>query len=246
MQKEKYYLYVDECGDQNLANFDTNFPIFTLCGIIVSEQMNDILNRQIIELKKKYWGDKKIILHSRDIRKCQNGFEILFNLDIKQRFYDDVNKILGQKGVYIIVCCTILKEPYIRMYGKMNDVYAQSMSFLIERSVFYFDTLKKDLSINVIVEMRGKKEDSNLRKHFMNILDKGTYWVTPDRMRNYINSFELKPKKADITGLQIADLIAYPITRHILDPEAVNFPYDVICPNIYEENGKLLGVKIMP
>ena len=57
---------------------------------------------------------------------------------------------------------------------------------------------------------------------------------------------EMKPKKADITGLQIADLIAYPITRHILDPEAVNFPYDVICPNIYEENGKLLGVKIMP
>ena len=56
----------------------------------------------------------------------------------------------------------------------------------------------------------------------------------------------MKPKKADITGLQIADLIAYPITRHILDPEAVNFPYDVICPNIYEENGKLLGVKIMP
>ena len=107
MEKEKYYLYVDECGDQNIANFDTNFPILTLCGIIVSEQMNDILNRQNFELKKKYWGDKKIILHSRDIRKCQNGFEILFNLDIKQRFYDDVNKILGQKGVYIIVCCTI-------------------------------------------------------------------------------------------------------------------------------------------
>ena len=38
MKKEKYYLYVDECGDQNLANFDTNFPIFTLCGIIVSEK----------------------------------------------------------------------------------------------------------------------------------------------------------------------------------------------------------------
>ena len=36
--KEKYYLFLDECGDQNIANFDPSFPIFTLCGIIVSEE----------------------------------------------------------------------------------------------------------------------------------------------------------------------------------------------------------------
>ena len=33
----KYYLYIDECGDNNLRNFDEQFPIFTLCGIVVSE-----------------------------------------------------------------------------------------------------------------------------------------------------------------------------------------------------------------
>lgn len=38
MENKKYYLFIDECGDQNLSNFDTNFPIFTLCGIIVSEE----------------------------------------------------------------------------------------------------------------------------------------------------------------------------------------------------------------
>ena len=32
----KYILYLDECGDQNLASFDPQFPIFTLCGIVVS------------------------------------------------------------------------------------------------------------------------------------------------------------------------------------------------------------------
>ena len=246
MKKETYYLFVDECGDQNLANFDEAFPIFTLCGIIVSEQMKNKLDEQIAELKREFWGEKKIILHSRDIRKCQRGFEILFDLDIKKRFYERVNDILGQKDIYKIICCSILKEPYIRQYGKLNDVYAQSMSFLIERSVFYLDSLKKELDLNIIVEMRGKKEDANLYRHFMNLIDKGTYWVNPERIRNYVGEFEFKPKKADINCLQIADLIAYPITRHILDPDAVNFPYEIISSNIYTENGKTIGLKVIP
>ena len=71
MGNKKFYLYIDECGDQNLANFDANFPIFTLCGIIVSEENRDILDSQIALLKKEFWGDRKIILHSRDIRKVR-------------------------------------------------------------------------------------------------------------------------------------------------------------------------------
>ena len=135
---KKYYLFLDECGDQNLANFDPSFPIFTLCGIILSEAQLQMLTTQIDDLKKEFWEDRKIILHSRDIRKCQNGFEILFNLETKQAFYERINHILGQ-DIYTIICCAILKEPYIRQYGKLNDVYGQSLSFIIERTVFYLD-----------------------------------------------------------------------------------------------------------
>ena len=35
-EKEKYYMFVDECGDQNLTSLDENFPIFTLCGVLMS------------------------------------------------------------------------------------------------------------------------------------------------------------------------------------------------------------------
>lgn len=42
-EKEKYYMFVDECGDQNLAAFDENFPIFTLCGVLMSHsQLRDM------------------------------------------------------------------------------------------------------------------------------------------------------------------------------------------------------------
>ena len=248
MTREKYYLYIDECGDQNLANFDANFPIFTLCGIIVSEEMRDKLDAQISELKQTFWSNRKIILHSRDIRKCQNGFEVFFDMDIKAQFYNRINEILGQKGVYTIVCCSILKEPYIRQYGKLNDVYAQSLSFVMERTVFYLDSIanKNKIDLSIIAEKRGKKEDRSLYDYFINLLDKGTYWVSPERLKNYFEDFSFKSKREDINCLQIADLIAYPVTRYILDPDEVNLSFDIIKDNLYKEGDRIMGLKIIP
>ena len=94
--------------------------------------------------------------------------------------------------------------------------------------------------------MRGKKEDANLLNYFNQLLDRGTYWVSSDRMRQHINSFKFKPKKDNINGLQIADLVAYPITRHILDSEMVNLAYDVLERNIFKEGEKILGLKVIP
>ena len=246
--KQRYNLYIDECGDQNLSNFDSQFPIFTLCGVLVREDKDNILQEQIKDLKNRFWGHQYVILHSRDIRKCQKGFEILFDLDVKRQFYEALNQILGQDGVYIIVGCSILKEPYIRSFGKYNDVYAQSLSFVLERAVFYLDekTSARDSELHTIVEQRGKKEDANLKKFYDELLQKGTYWVTPQRIQDYATSFSLLPKKANIIGLQLADLIAYPITRHLLDENEPNLAYDIIKNNIYQSNNKNLGMKILP
>ena len=243
-----YHLYIDECGDQNLETFSPTFPIFTLCGILVRDDKVSLLNEQVRTLKQEFWGDRQIILHSRDIRKCQNGFEVLFDLDVKRRFYEAVNHLLGQEDVYVIVSCSILKEPYIRQFGKLNDVYGQSLSFVLERAIFCVDNHCEDGSgrISAIVERRGKREDRNLQNYYEQLLEKGTYWVTAERMRNRMTCIDFKWKSENIAGLQIADLIAYPLTRHVLNPQAVNLAYDVLEPNIFNENGKLMGLKIYP
>ena len=243
----RYYLYIDECGDQNLANFEETFPVFSLCGVLVREDKDVMLREQIDAMKREFWGDKEIILHSRDIRKCQKGFEVLFDLEVKKRFYERLNEILGQEGVYTIVCCSILKEPYIRQFGRMNDVYAQSLSFMLERVVFCLDDQKEDgIELHTMVEKRGKKEDKVLSEFYGQMLDKGTYWVTPERLKAYCKAFSFVPKKANIVGLQLADLVAYPITRHVLNPDAVNFAYDVLAKNIYVHEGRQMGLRIYP
>ena len=241
----KYYLFLDECGDQNLVTFDPSFPIFTLCGILIQENSLRSLEEKVNTLKQKYWGNRQIILHSRDIRKHERGFEILFNLSIKQDFYRDINAILGSDD-YRIISCSIKKEPYIRKFGRSNDVYGQSLSFIMERTVFYLDSVGDDGEIDVVIEKRGKKEDQNLLAYYNRILDVGSYWVSPERMKKAFGTFNMRWKKEDVIGLQIADLVAYPLTRYVLNPQEVNLSYDIIEKNIYRQGDKLMGLRIYP
>lgn len=242
----KYYLFLDECGDHSLSSIDKNFPIFTLCGIILSEFQYQLLGERIIALKKEFWSDKEIILHSRDIRKCQNGFEVLFDLEIKKRFYETLNSIM-KECEYTIISCSILKENYIRKYGKLNDVYGLSLSYIMERTVFFLDYQKQsEIDLHIFVERRGKKEDKALLDYYNEVRDRGTYFVKPSRIANYIRSFECRDKKENLIGLQLADLVAYPITRYVLNPSLVNQAFDIFTNKIYSQNGKQHGLKVHP
>lgn len=128
-------------------------------------QLREIENKKS-SLKKTFWGDKTVILHSRDIRKCDKEFKILFDLDIKKQFYEDLDGILEEKGAYSVVSCSILKEPYIRQFGKFNDIYGQSLSFLIERSIFYLDDVSDNADMHIMAEMRGKQQDQSLLNYY--------------------------------------------------------------------------------
>ncbi|MDE7438440.1 MAG: DUF3800 domain-containing protein [Muribaculaceae bacterium] len=245
--QERYNLYIDECGDHYLATYDRNFPIFTLCGILIPVKKINRLKFSIDNLKREFWNNTDIILHSRDIRKCEKHFQILFNNEIKQRFYSRVNEILGQQDIYIIICCSVLKEECIRKHGVEADVYGTALKYVLQRSIFCIDDLNANGGkINIIVERRGKREDASLLQYFNGLLATGMHYITPERLNEHIDNFRFSHKKENVFGLQIADLIAYPISRYVMNPEKTNIAFDVIAPNIYQSNGKMLGLKIFP
>ena len=152
-----------------------------------------------------------------------------------------------KNSIYTIVACSILKEPYIRKYGRLGDVYGLSLSYIIERAVFFLDSQNTNgIELYTIAEKRGKKEDTALLDYYNEVLDRGTYFVNPSRIKAYFKSFEFKDKRDDIVGLQISDIAAYPITRHVLDKDAVNTAFDILEPKIYMQGGKRHGLKIFP
>lgn len=246
----KYYLFIDECGDHNLANFDPGFPVFTLCGILVSAQKLKALNKAFEKLKIEIFRSDDVIIHSVDIRKWRGPFAILADDRLRAKFFNGIERILSQNGVYVIVSCTILKEQLNKfcVRGEEDDVYGLSLSYLIERSIFCVDNEVNDKSpeISIVVERRGRKEDNRLLNYYNGLRNRGTKWVTAERLRSRISDFGFKNKKDNVIGLQIADLIAYPVTIHLLHPERNNPAYDAVKHNIFQDNGVLLGQKVIP
>jgi hypothetical protein len=55
-----------------------------------------------------------------------------------------------------------------------------------------------------------------------------------------------KDKQQDISGLQLSDLVAYPIARYVLDPERANPAFDIVKQKFYKQGIKRYGLKVFP
>ncbi len=241
-----YYLYLDECGDQNLASFDNSFPIFSLCGILVSEKNLPYFEEEINSIKREFWNDETVIFHSREIRKHQKKFVNLNDSSIKIRFYDRINNLLSQEGIYVVVCCAVPKRLCIEKLGTDIDIYGIALSYVLQRSIFYLDEVEPAGRLRIVVEKRGKREDRALQDYYNRILEKGVKYCSEERIKSHIHDFNFSAKTENINGLQIADLIAYPISRYVLYPDKENPAFDIVEPNIYVSEGRRLGLKIFP
>lgn len=243
----KFSLFIDESGDHGLTTTDPNFPVFVLCGVLISAVNLEIIREEMNKIKSTLWGNKKVIFHSRDIRKCEKEFTLLFDAEIKKKFYNELNNVVSNNE-YSIFASAIQKDNYIKRYGRLsNDVYEIALSFIIERTIFFIDDMPgSNHELEIVIEERGKNEDKKLEEHFQKLMARGTGYVTAKRLADYNPQILFRNKKENINGLQLADLVAYPIARYVIDPERANPAFDLLESKIYMKNGKRYGLKIFP
>ena len=86
----------------------------------------------------------------------------------------------------------------------------------------------------------------NTRGFYRECIVNRTKWITAERLTDRIKSFSFVGKKDNVIGLQVADFIAYPISRQILNPARPNPAFQIIAKNIYTYKGARLGLKIIP
>jgi len=78
-------------------------------------------------------------------------------------------------------------------------------------------------------------------------MSRGTYYVKKNRFAKYKTHISFSRKKENINGLQIADLIAYPVARYILDPTKPNPAFEVLKSKIHSKGGnRMYGLKKHP
>lgn len=245
----RYLLFLDESGDHGLKTISPDFPIFVLTGLLFSEASYADVCTKIDAFKQKYFGNTEVILHRRDMRKYEKGFEILFDDKVKQQFYNDLNKIL-QDADYTIISSVINKQKHIDTYGKLaDDPYEIALTFVMERTLFEADDKQDVTNIHVTIEGRGKKEDAQLARRYNELLYRGTGQVDSARLvQTYDDELEVRLKRDNDCGLQLADLCAYPIARYYLNNNEPNLAYDVIKDKIRRGPRGVMGygVKLFP
>ncbi len=83
---------------------------------------------------------------------------------------------------------------------------------------------------DVMAESRGRTEDKQLKAAYTVLHESGTFFHDVAFFQRAVTSkqLKLKPKSANIAGLQVADLLAYPCKQEILvDEGRLDDPGDV-------------------
>jgi hypothetical protein len=244
----QYHLFIDESGDPSLSSINLNFPVFTLLGCIFEGSEYVRVCSELVKMKKEFFNSEHAILHSREIRKCEGIFTKLFDLDIKARFHRQLNSILDN-AKFTVIAVGIKKQEFIEKYGKIaDDPYEISLSFLLERAVMEIDNGKDDV-IHLMLEARGRVEDEIIQKRHNRLLDKGSQHITPERFKKRFEKMEFRRKIENDCGLQVADLCAHPVARHIINPNEPYPLYDIVERKFRRNNlgsFKGYGLKVFP
>ncbi|WP_018867178.1 MULTISPECIES: DUF3800 domain-containing protein [unclassified Thioalkalivibrio] len=240
-----YIVYVDESGDHSLSRVNPEYPVFVLAFCILRKEayLNEVVP-QIQALKFRYFGHDMVVLHEADIRKSRGPFNILLNEHTRKAFLEDLSEIIRSAPFTLVASC-ILKTPFVERRGVDGNPYHVAMEFGLERVYMELQALgQRGKHTHVVFEQRGEQEDQALELEFRRIMDQSRVKGLGDTL-----DIVLAHKQANSAGLQLADMVARPIGRHLLKPDQPNRAYELLEGKFRRsKDGKLRGwgLKVYP
>lgn len=242
-------MFLDESGDHGLevSKIDKSYPIFVLSGCIFDfDYYLKKVEPAVNDLKLKYFNSTDVILRSYDIRKQKGSFVSLVDAKKRNSFYEDLDSLMGQLD-YTIISATINKLELINQYAEPANPYLLCFKFILERAVMYLGK-SSDYMI-----LRGESRETHNDKQLAEVYERfrqlgnGTF-IPAEEVKRKIVDISFNQKTQNIAGHQIADLVAYPIGRWVLDKNKENKPFQVIEKKLHQKDGNYLncGLKIFP
>lgn len=213
-ERKRYLVFIDECGDDDLSSVDPEFPVLVLAACVIEQQYYlASANPALDMLKYRFWGKRSINLHSAEIRRRKGPFAELAKNGLYFRFQDDLTSIMVDLD-YTVIAAGIHKGDHIAQYVHPKPAYELLLEFLVER--LHKLMWRLEASCEIIVESRGKKRDEQLEMAFSRLMESGTDFIGAISLAKTILGIRFLTKQDNESGLQIADLVAYPVARFIL------------------------------
>jgi hypothetical protein len=218
-------MYVDETGSSGYKRTTTLLDRYLcLTGVIVrADYHQDKLTPALAELKARHFDydpDMPLIFHRSEIKGRIASFGVLKELAKDQAFCADVLKFLRDHE-YTLITVVLDKESMKNQHGSRAwEPYGYCLRILLQRFIRFLEP--SDVG-DVLVEARGKDVDRELSRYYRSFYATGDYYYPPARVRARLTSKELKlsAKKANVAGLQVADLVVFDIKNEMLAEHGV-------------------------
>ena len=257
----KYRLYVDEVGDTGLRYVDDPAHRYLSLTGVIAEPDYDL--RQIafdmIGIKGKYFDitpEKSEALHRTKLVRAKRPFGALKRLEVREAFDAELLARFRDWDYRVITVC-LDKQAFVAagLDSGGKDPYLHCMTVLMER---YVDMLMRYSDQgDVMVEARLGKEDRLLKEHFRSLWEGGTEVVSGERFQTALLSREIKPqtKQKNISGLQLADLLAHPSRIEILREHGLPCEFlggyatkvvEILADKYVQFDGHMYGKNLMP
>ena len=216
----RYRMYVDESGDDVMDPSKWRSPDARYLGltgvVIASETYRTRTHREFEALKQEFFPydpDEPFVLVRNQIVGKRNLFQILRDPEVAAhweeriiRFFDahvsQIITVVLDKEAYLQSSQIPALRPYSYCINALTERYGQWLSGVGGTG-------------DVMTESRGKREDRELKEDFRRFI---TEDASLPESRQSVSSTQIKLnlKTDNITGLQLADLLAYPSKRRIL------------------------------
>ncbi len=242
MVASDYIIYVDESGDHALDPINPDFPVFCLTFCVLRKDLyaSEVVPK-FLELKFRWFGHDMIVLHESDIRKRNAPFVFLGDPEKRQRFMDDVTRLVSDAPMTVLAAIVIKSRLVARNERSINPYSLALHRGLRQARAFLVAHGQADKVTHIVAEARSPrrlspyvgKEDQELLAEF-SALREGRHQLGHGMP---LPGFDLifADKKANSTGLQLADLLARPIALKSLRPDQPNRAFDVIRSKLIRE-----------
>jgi hypothetical protein len=217
--RKLFRIFIDEVGHHDLkSSDDDNERFLSLTGVIMrlsyeTGEFTAALNK----VKQEIFGRPDVVLHRRHLMDAlEPPYHLLKDMRVRERFNELILELLAS-ATYRVFTVVIDKKEHKKRYAVWRfHPYHYCLTVTLERYVQWLSRVK--VAGDVMVESRGKKENMQLERAFRHIYENGTEHVPRRLFQEQLTSQEIKikPKAANIAGLQIADLIANPSRRDLI------------------------------
>ena len=211
--------YIDESGDHNLIKIDPFYPIFVLGGVLVDQRYHDqVIKPELKQLKIDCFNNPHVVLHLYDIKKKRKDFALMQNQQAWNRFWSKMIDLMDAWD-YSVIACAIRKHNHRTKYGhNARDPYLFALEVLVERLTMHLND-SNDTG-QIVAEARRPDLDREFLSTYNALRTRGTgpkgRYIRPADIQTRITSVNLRKKRDNIAGLQLADFVLSPIGRHLL------------------------------